>query len=205
MGARSEVLKTPVHEHILTVPPLARPYSAQHYLAIGLSRACGKAIHTAMQAVAAMEEKKDFSLPQKRQQEPPPQRQEQPQQQRRGLFTGKQPVYNSSKAREPVDLVPGAEKSSRSALSASAMAAEGPTAESPGLDAATNPFASPSEISSNPFLTTAAPQIAAPPTRASGMSDNNKSTHLHLELSIQISVLGLMLHEPVLHSMIDHP
>ena len=158
-----------------------------------------------MQAVAAMEEKKEFNLPQKRQQEPPPQQLVQPQQQRRGLFTGKQPVYNSSKTRELVETSSEGENSANSALPAAAVIAEDPTAELPSIDAATNPFASPSETSSNPFLTIAAPQIAAPPTRVSGMSDNNKSTHLHLELSIQISVLGLMLHEPVLHSMIDHP
>ncbi|CAL5224103.1 g6734 [Coccomyxa viridis] len=120
------------------------------------------------QAVAAMEEKKDFKMPQKRQQEPAPQQQQQP---RRGLFTGKQPLYSSSKPLAQREAVPEAEHSSRSLTlapaAAAAAAVEGGSSELPHIDAETNPFASPSEDTSNPFITVAPQQINAPTARVS--------------------------------------
>ena len=119
-----------------------------------------------------MEEKKDFRVPQARQQEYPPQQQAQQQQQqpRRGLFTGKQPLYSSAKAQEQKEAAPTPEGSARSTLPASAAAAQGHPPALPDIDAATNPFASPSEDITNPFLTAAPSQIHAQPARASGTS-----------------------------------
>lgn len=118
-----------------------------------------------------MEEKKDFKMPQKRQQEPAPQQQQQP---RRGLFTGKQPLYSSSKPLAQREAVPEAEHSSRSLTlapaAAAAAAVEGGSSELPHIDAETNPFASPSEDTSNPFITVAPQQINAPTARVSGIS-----------------------------------
>ena len=123
-----------------------------------------------MQAVAAMEEKKDCRVPQTGQQESTTQQQGQGQQQQqphRGRFTGKQPLYSSSKAQEQKEAAPEAEGRSRSTLPA---AAEGHPSASPDVDAATNPFASPSEDTTDPFLTIATSQIHTPPARASGIS-----------------------------------
>lgn len=129
---------------------------------------CQRGVLAEVQAVAAMEEKQDFEVPQKRQQDPPQQQGQQ--QQRRALLAGKQPLYSSSKAQEPAEAAAEAEFSVRRAAPASAAATGGPPAAPPDSEAATNPFASPSVDTTNPFLTTAPAQTAPPPARASGLS-----------------------------------
>ena len=61
-----------------------------------------------------------------------------------------------------------AAKADSSAKSATSAAPVEPPSGSPHVDAATNPFATPSEDTSNPFV--APPQISAPPARDSGGS-----------------------------------
>ena len=142
-----------------------------------------------MQAVAAMEAKRDFKMPQApqiRQQKPakarqdkqsepePAQAQPQVQRQRSGMFTGSRPLYKAPEA--PV-----------SGAQALAATEESP-ADSPDIDAAINPFASPSseerplEDASNPFITSPPlpPPVAAPPATSSGRTTppSNKSVSI---------------------------